>query len=93
MLGLTNCIGSIPGFVAPQIAAQIVKEDTNDTDKWDLVWMITIIILALESVFYIIFAQGTPQPWNAPSEDWKEKATENKRDWFAVSIIKISYQN
>ena len=64
MLGVTNCIGSIPGFVAPAVAAQIVKGDDSNTDKWDLVWMIAIIILAIESVFYIIFAAGTTQPWN-----------------------------
>ena len=85
MLGLTNCIGSIPGFVAPQIAAQIVKDDTANTDKWDLVWMIAVIILAVESVFYIIFASGEPQPWNFPDPDLEGKPREKKRDWFSVS--------
>ena len=87
MLGVTNCIGSIPGFVAPAVAAQIVKGDDSNTDKWDLVWMIAIIILAIESVFYIIFAAGTPQPWNFPEEEAERQPKKGKRDLFAVRDI------
>ena len=91
MLGVTNCIGSIPGFVAPAVAAQIVKGDDSNTDKWDLVWMIAIIILAIESVFYIIFAAGTPQPWNFPEEEAAGSQTKKgKRDLFGVSDIYFS---
>ena len=84
VLGVTNCIGSIPGFVAPAVAAQIVKGDDSNTDKWDLVWMIAIIILAIESVFYIIFASGTPQPWNFPEAESGRQPRKGKRDLFAV---------
>ena len=87
MLGVTNCIGSIPGFVAPAVAAQIVKGDDSNTDKWDLVWMIAIIILAIESVFYIIFAAGVPQPWNFPEEEAERQPKKGKRDLFAVRDI------
>ena len=87
MLGVTNCIGSIPGFVAPAVAAQIVKGDDSNTDKWDLVWMIAIIILAVESVFYIIFAAGIPQPWNFPEEEAESQPKKGKRDLFAVRDI------
>ena len=90
VLGVTNCIGSIPGFVAPAVAAQIVKGDDSNTDKWDLVWMIAIIILAIESVFYIIFAAGTPQPWNFPEEAAGSQTKKGKRDLFGVSDIYFS---
>ena len=85
VLGLTNCVGSVPGFVAPSIAGQITNSNNKDTDKWDLVWMIAVIILAVESVFYIIFASGEPQPWNFPDPDLEGKPREKKRDWFSVS--------
>ena len=82
VLGLTNCIGSIPGFVAPSIAGQIINDNITDTNKWDIVWIITVVILVLESIFYIIFASGTPQPWNNPEH---MKSSERKgRDWFLV---------
>ena len=85
VLGLTNCVGSVPGFVAPSIAGQITNSNNKDTDKWDLVWMIAVIILAVESVFYIIFASGEPQPWNFPDPELEGKPREKKRDWFSVS--------
>merc|ERR1711973_645535 len=85
VLGLTNCMGAIPGFVAPSIASQITHEDVKDTHKWDTVWLITIVILTLESIFYIIFADGEPQSWNHPDKDYEEKAKTKKRDWFLVS--------
>ena len=80
MLGLTNCIGSIPGFVAPAIAAQIVNDSIDDTNKWDIVWIMTIALLTLESLFYIIFASGTAQPWN----NLENTSTKKGRDWFSV---------
>ena len=91
VLGLTNCVGSVPGFVAPSIAGQITNSNNKDTDKWDLVWMIAVIILAVESVFYIIFASGEPQPWNFPDPDLEGKPREKKRDWFSVSSYLFSY--
>ena len=93
VLGVTNCIGSIPGFVAPAVAAQIVKGDDSNTDKWDLVWMIAIIILAVESVFYIIFAAGNPQPWNFPEEEAERQPKKGKRDLFAVRDIFRNYSS
>lgn len=79
VLGLTNCIGSIPGFVAPAVASAIVVEDDTDVTKWRTVWIITIVILSLETVQFLGLAQGRPQSWNSP-----EKKTKAGRDWFLV---------
>ena len=84
ILGVTNCIGSIPGFVAPRIAGQIVNSDPSDVSKWRNVWIIAIVILAVETIFYIVFGAGTPQSWNFPAKDSEEKEKEGKRDWFLV---------
>ena len=81
ILGLTNCIGSIPGFVAPRVASEIVKGNNDDISNWRIVWIITIVILIVETISFIIFADGKPQKWNAPGEG-KEK--EGKRDLFLV---------
>jgi len=81
ILGLSNCIGSIPGFVAPRVASEIVKADDSDISKWRIVWFITIIILIVETFIFIIFADGNPQTWNAPPEG---KYRAGKRDWFSI---------
>ena len=78
---MTNCIGSIPGFVAPRIASEIVKADNGDIANWRIVWIITIVILIVETISFIIFADGKPQKWNAPPE---ENVKEGKRDLFLV---------
>ena len=83
VLGLTNCIGSIPGFVAQTIASSIINGDEGNVSKWRNVWIITIVILMVETVTFIIFADGKPQKWNAPKEN-KEK--EGKRDLILVSF-------
>ena len=85
LLGVSNCIGSIPGFVAPRIAGQIVNSDPSDVSKWRVVWIIAIVILVIETIFYILFAAGTPQTWNFPSKDSEEKSKAGGRDWFLVS--------
>merc|ERR1719376_1388769 len=54
VLGLTNCIGSIPGFVAPRVASEIVNADPTDVSKWRTVWIITIAILAVETILFIL---------------------------------------
>ena len=78
---MTNCIGSIPGFVAPRIASEIVKADNGDISNWRIVWIITITILIIESITFIIFAEGKPQKWNAPPEG---NVKEGKKDLFLV---------
>ena len=83
---MTNCIGSIPGFVAPAVASAIINGETSNIDKWRNVWVITIIILMVETVTFIIFADGKPQPWNAPTN---KKVEEGKKDWILVIIIII----
>jgi len=80
ILGLTNCIGSIPGFVAPAIASAIVVGDDTDVTRWRTVWIITIAILCVEVVQFLVLAKGEPQPWNAPPEGKIQEGT----DWVLV---------
>ena len=84
VLGLTNCIGSIPGFVAPAVAGAIINGDASNISKWRNVWIITIVILMVETVTFIIFADGKPQKWNAPTG---EKTKEGKKDWILVIFV------
>ena len=84
VIGLTNCIGSIPGFVAPAVASTIINGDASNIAKWRNVWIITIVILMVESVTFIIFADGKPQKWNAPKD---KKVQEGKKDMILVSLL------
>ena len=83
VIGLTNCIGSIPGFVAPAVASTIINGDASNISKWRNVWIIAIVIFMVETVTFIIFADGKPQKWNAPTG---EKTKEGK-DWILVRFV------
>ncbi|XP_023338852.1 sialin [Eurytemora carolleeae] len=73
VLGITNCAGAVPGFVAPLIATSFVNDNPSDVDLWAPVWIIAIAILVAASLFYIIFADGVPQEWNYSEEEKQEK--------------------
>ena len=68
--------------MAPAVASAIVNEDPTDITKWRNVWIIAIVIMIVESIFFIIFADGKPQKWNFP--DKERVNTENKKDWTLV---------
>ena len=88
LFGLSNSIASIGGFVAPRIAGQLVNSDTSDVSKWRIVWIIAVVILVVETVFYTVFAAGNPQAWNWPDSDVAvEGRRRSDKDWFLVSQI------
>merc|ERR1719347_104120 len=86
VLGISNCIGSIPGFVAPAVASSIVNNDEKNTKLWGDVWLIAIGIMAFSSVIYTIFARGVPQDWNEP-----KKTTKKSRDWILVAFTVVVF--
>ena len=66
------------------MASAIINGDASNIAKWRNVWIITIVILMVETVSFIIFADGKPQKWNAPTD---EKVKEGKKDWILVSLV------
>ena len=84
ILGVSNSIGAIPGFVAPRIAGQIVNSDPTDVNKWRIVWIIAIVILVVGSIFFIVFAAGAPQTWNFPIKEETVKRRKRRPDWFLI---------
>ena len=65
ILGITNGFGNLPGFIAPVVAGKIVNDDPGDVERWRNVWIITVVILAAESLFFLVFASGLAQEWNS----------------------------
>ena len=67
--------------MAPAVAGAIVNGDAGNVSKWKTVWITAIVIFMVESLNFIVFADGKPQEWNAQR---KEKSKQNKKDWFLV---------
>jgi len=79
IMGFTNCVGSIPGFVAPKIAGELVNADPTDPNNWRPVWIITLCLQGVASLIYIVLASGEVQPWNnVKSVDSEDKKKEEK---------------
>nr|XP_040577086.1 LOW QUALITY PROTEIN: sialin-like [Lepeophtheirus salmonis] len=68
LMGITNMIATIPGFVVPAVVGALTH-GTFGLAPWHLIFYTTSGILLLELVVYSIMASGEEQPWNNPPDD------------------------
>ncbi|XP_046451173.1 putative inorganic phosphate cotransporter [Daphnia pulex] len=68
MMGVTNCVASICGFLAPYIVNLIVTE-SGSLDQWQTVFFLSAGIYAATNLFYVVFSTGVEQPWNKINRD------------------------
>ncbi|KAK2143014.1 hypothetical protein LSH36_887g02089 [Paralvinella palmiformis] len=66
LLGISNGIGAISGFVAPSVAAAITTGQTRV--EWQMVFYISSAIYTFGAIIYVIFASGTIQSWACDQE-------------------------
>ncbi|CAF3309274.1 unnamed protein product [Rotaria socialis] len=68
LMGISNCIGSTPGFIVPVITGYIVQNPELKRE-WNAVFIISILICVLAIMFYTFFAAGELQVWASNSAD------------------------
>ncbi|CAF1172595.1 unnamed protein product [Adineta steineri] len=68
LMGLSNCVGSTPGFLIPILTGYVV-EDTHLKREWNIIFIISILICILVLMFYTFFASGELQPWATANTD------------------------
>ncbi|XP_033121660.1 sialin-like [Anneissia japonica] len=62
LMGFTNTIATIPGFVGPLIVGTLTEN--NDTrQQWQIVFWICFGIYALGLLTYLLFGSGVEQEW------------------------------
>ncbi|CAM4955054.1 unnamed protein product [Rotaria socialis] len=76
LMGISNSIGSTPGFLTPIITGYVV-DDSYSKREWDILFVISMVIGALALVFYIVFADGELQPWVLGGSDEYEPVFNN----------------
>ncbi|KAK8735460.1 hypothetical protein OTU49_005402 [Cherax quadricarinatus] len=64
VLGITNTIANIPGFLAPMLNGFIINNQQT-LPQWRIVFTITAAIYLLDVVIYLVFASAEVQPWNS----------------------------
>ncbi|CAG2163528.1 unnamed protein product [Oppiella nova] len=62
LMGITNSIGNIPGFVAPLVAAAFY-DDGHTLHNWSYVFYISAAVYVFTSLVYILFASAELQSW------------------------------
>lgn len=67
MLGITNMITVIPGFISPVIVGYLTYENQT-VSQWQLVFIIVTIMLLVTGILYIFFSTSDLQEWNSSTE-------------------------
>nr|XP_042911734.1 putative inorganic phosphate cotransporter [Parasteatoda tepidariorum] len=83
LLGITNAIATLPGFLAPAFVGVILKSGQT-LRNWAFVYISSAIIHFLCGLFYDIFASAELQPWNEENE---KKETEKKILTFSDEYV------
>ncbi|XP_042908489.2 putative inorganic phosphate cotransporter [Parasteatoda tepidariorum] len=68
LIGITNGIATLPGFLAPLFVGAILKSGQT-LRNWGLVYLSLAGIHFFTGLFYNIFASAELQPWNDESEE------------------------
>ncbi|XP_044253825.1 sialin [Tribolium madens] len=77
LVGLTNTIATIPGFVVPIIVGKLTHADPS-IHSWRKVFYITIGLYCLEIVVYTIWGSGEVQEWNQGTKPKEEQPLTEK---------------
>eukprot|EP00096_Caligus_rogercresseyi_P014051 TRINITY_DN6595_c0_g1_i1.p1 TRINITY_DN6595_c0_g1~~TRINITY_DN6595_c0_g1_i1.p1 ORF type:complete len:487 (+),score=84.91 TRINITY_DN6595_c0_g1_i1:152-1612(+) len=80
LMGITNMIATIPGFLVPAIVGALTH-GTFGLGPWHMIFYTTSAILMIELIAYTLMASGEEQPWNNPpdpkNEEEEHKMVEN----------------
>ncbi|GBM03528.1 Putative inorganic phosphate cotransporter [Araneus ventricosus] len=70
LMGITNCIANLPGFMAPSFVGWIVQ-DGHTLQNWGIVFVTTSAIFVVSGTVFNLFCTAELQPWgsNAPSSN------------------------
>ena len=76
LMGLTNTLAAIPGFLAPQVVGALTYQQSTRT-QWQKVFYITFAINCFSVAVFLVFGSGELQDWAAarhtPADDMKDE--------------------
>ncbi|CAG4990074.1 unnamed protein product [Parnassius apollo] len=74
LMGLSNGIGTIAGFIVPIVINNITKDKENlekAITEWRAVFLMGATVHFIGITFYAIFASGELQPWAEPTPQYE----------------------
>ncbi|GFO01841.1 vesicular glutamate transporter 2 [Plakobranchus ocellatus] len=63
LMGITNCVATIPGFVAPAVVGYLT-DNNNTRQQWQTIFYISASISFFGALFYAIFSEGEERSWS-----------------------------
>ena len=63
LFGISNTIGNMNGFLAPQLAGYIIRDNEYTIDGWLNVWWTCLVLQIIGGSFYAAVASADRQPW------------------------------
>uniref|UniRef100_A0A0P4WJ10 Sialin n=1 Tax=Scylla olivacea TaxID=85551 RepID=A0A0P4WJ10_SCYOL len=70
LMGITNTVAAIPGFVTPVVTGTLTEEQT--LSSWRAVFLISAGVYLVTNIGYLLFVPVTVQPWNDQSPSPEE---------------------
>ncbi|XP_042909066.1 sialin-like isoform X2 [Parasteatoda tepidariorum] len=67
LMGVTNTLSNIPGFLAPFVVGALT-EHQQTLHQWKIIFGIVIVVLIVSTLFYIIFSSAEKQDWITAEE-------------------------
>ncbi|XP_069992428.1 sialin-like [Penaeus vannamei] len=67
LFGLTNCLATVPGFLAPLVVG-IITHDNQTLSAWRYVFLLTALVYLVSSAVFILGISADVQPWNRPQK-------------------------
>ncbi|KAI1297686.1 Sialin [Halotydeus destructor] len=62
LMGITNCIATIPGILAPYVVGLFLKHDVS-LETWAMIFYISSLIYVISAVIFLLFGSARLQPW------------------------------
>ncbi|XP_068081578.1 sialin isoform X5 [Anabrus simplex] len=79
VLGITNMITVAPGFISPIIVGKLTYQNQT-SGQWQVVFLISAIMLFIAGILYLLFSSSDVQPWNSSGIPEKEMKVLNSKE-------------
>ncbi|ROT73124.1 sialin [Penaeus vannamei] len=79
LVGITNTISAVMGFVAPSVTGAITQGRQGSLAAWRTVFAVCAANYAVTTTLYLLLVSAEVQPWNKPDEA-QEAENGNKRE-------------
>ncbi|VVC43100.1 Major facilitator superfamily,Major facilitator superfamily domain [Cinara cedri] len=68
LMSLTNCLANLAGLLAPIVAGYVIDKRPTQA-AWRVVFITSACVYMICCTIYLVFGNGTRQPWDNPSND------------------------